>query len=86
MTVDILCRQCFAFAFVVGDDEFDGVEDSADTRSCLMGFYLGIGGVLTFKNCRLADTLTELNQSQITNHKFEIINRLLLETDAPYMR
>lgn len=58
-----------------------------------MGFYLGIGGVLTFKNSKLADTLTELNQSEIINHKFEtivpqgkeIINRLLLETDAPYM-
>ena len=50
-----------------------------------MGFYLGIGGVLTFKNSKLADTITELNQSEIINHKFEIINRLLLETDAPYM-
>ena len=43
-----------------------------------MGFYLGIGGVLTFKNSKLSETLKELNQSSITN-------RLLLETDAPYM-
>ena len=43
-----------------------------------MGFYLGIGGVLTFKNSKLSETLRELNQS-------EILNRLLLETDAPYM-
>lgn len=43
-----------------------------------MGFYLGIGGVLTFKNSKLSETLKELNQS-------EILNRLLLETDAPYM-
>ena len=50
-----------------------------------MGFYLGIGGVLTFKNSKLADTLTELNQSPMTNHQSPIINRLLLETDAPYM-
>ena len=50
-----------------------------------MGFYLGIGGVLTFKNSKLGDTLSELNKNQILNHKFEIINRLLLETDAPYM-
>ena len=63
---------------------FNGSAETA-RRILDMGFYLGIGGVLTFKNCRLADTLTELNQSQITNHKFEIINRLLLETDAPYM-
>lgn len=47
-----------------------------------MGFYLGIGGVLTFKNCKLADTLKELT---ITNHQSSITNRLLLETDAPYM-
>ena len=50
-----------------------------------MGFYLGIGGVLTFKNSKLGDTLAELNKSKIINHKSEIINRLLLETDAPYM-
>ena len=50
-----------------------------------MGFYLGIGGVLTFKNSKLGDTLTELNQSSIINHQSSIINRLLLETDAPYM-
>jgi len=47
-----------------------------------MGFYLGIGGVLTFKNCKLAEVLEQL---QITNHKFPIIHRLVLETDAPYM-
>ena len=50
-----------------------------------MGFYLGIGGVLTFKNSKLGETLVELNKSQITNHQSPIINRLLLETDAPYM-
>ena len=48
-----------------------------------MGFYLGIGGVLTFKNCKLADMLAEL--SKIDNRKSEITNHLLLETDAPYM-
>ena len=50
-----------------------------------MGFYLGIGGVLTFKNSKLSETLKELNQSSITNHQLPITNRLLLETDAPYM-
>lgn len=39
-----------------------------------MGYCLGIGGVLTFKNCRLADTLAHLP-----------VQRLVLETDAPYM-
>ena len=50
-----------------------------------MGFYLGIGGVLTFKNSKLSETLRELNQSEIKNQQSEILNRLLLETDAPYM-
>lgn len=39
-----------------------------------MGYYLGIGGVLTFKNCKLAEHLSVAP-----------LNRLLLETDAPYM-
>lgn len=39
-----------------------------------MGYYLGIGGVLTFKNCKLADTLESVP-----------LERLVLETDAPYM-
>lgn len=45
-----------------------------------MGFYLGIGGVITFKNCKLADTLADL-------HSFtpSLLHSLLLETDAPYM-
>lgn len=47
-----------------------------------MGFYLGIGGVLTFKNSKLGETLREIS---ITNHQLPITNRLLLETDAPYM-
>lgn len=39
-----------------------------------MGMYLGIGGVLTFKNCHLADTLAHVP-----------LDRLLLETDGPYL-
>ena len=39
-----------------------------------MGYYLGIGGVLTFKNCKLADHLVGIP-----------LERLVLETDAPYM-
>lgn len=39
-----------------------------------MGLYLGIGGVLTFKNCKLKDILP-----------FIPTERLVLETDAPYM-
>ena len=39
-----------------------------------MGFYLGIGGVLTFKNCKLAEHLVGIP-----------LERLVLETDAPYL-
>ena len=60
---------------------FNGSKETAQ-QILDMGFYLGIGGVLTFKNCKLADTLREL---QITNHQSPITNRLVLETDAPYM-
>ena len=39
-----------------------------------MGMYLGIGGVLTFKNSKLADNLVNVPPE-----------RLLLETDGPYL-
>ena len=39
-----------------------------------MGYYLGIGGVLTFKNCKLAEHLVGIP-----------LEHLVLETDAPYM-
>lgn len=45
-----------------------------------MGFYFGIGGVLTFKNCKLSEALAG-------NERFERIplERLVLETDGPYL-
>ena len=56
---------------------FNGSRETA--RQILeTGFFLGIGGVLTFKNCKLADTLAELDRDLL-------FHRLLLETDAPYM-
>ena len=39
-----------------------------------MGLYLGIGGIITFKNCKLREHLNSIP-----------LERLLLETDAPYM-
>ena len=39
---------------------FNGSRETAQ-QILDMGFYLGIGGVLTFKNCKLADTLAQLN-------------------------
>lgn len=47
-----------------------------------MGFYLGIGGVLTFKNCKLGETLEQLST---INNQLSIKDRLVLETDGPYM-
>ena len=39
-----------------------------------MGFKIGIGGVLTFKNSKLFEVLDKLNTSDI-----------VIETDSPYM-
>ncbi len=44
-------------------------------RACIdMGFYLGIGGVLTYKNAGLANIVREIP-----------LEHLVLETDAPYL-
>lgn len=45
-----------------------------------MGWYLGIGGVITFKNCKLAETLVPADGRPPIP-----LDRLVLETDAPYM-
>jgi TatD DNase family protein len=39
-----------------------------------LGFYLGIGGVLTYKNSGLADAIADIP-----------LDRIVLETDAPYL-
>lgn len=39
-----------------------------------LGYKLGIGGVVTFKNCNLKDVLVNID-----------INNILLETDSPYL-
>jgi len=39
-----------------------------------LGFYLGIGGVLTYKNSGLAETLKNVS-----------LDSMVLETDAPYL-
>ena len=43
-------------------------------RAVEMGFHLGIGGVVTFKNATLADVVSAIS-----------LEHLLLETDAPYL-
>ena len=52
---------------------FTGSKETAQ-QIIQMGFYLGIGGVITFKNCKLSDNLVDVP-----------LDRILLETDAPYM-
>lgn len=58
---------------------FNGSRETAQ-QVLDLGFYLGIGGVITFKNCKLADTLAG-------DGRFERVplERLVLETDGPYL-
>ena len=63
---------------------FSGSKETAE-QILNLGFYLGIGGVLTFKNSKLPETLKDLDQSSTVRGKWAIIDRLVLETDAPYM-
>ena len=52
---------------------FTGSMQQAD-KGIKLGFYLGIGGVVTFKNSGLDKVLTEIPEANI-----------ILETDAPYL-
>ena len=52
---------------------FSGNKDNAKMYSDL-GFYFGIGGVLTFENSNLKETVKDIP-----------IDRILLETDSPYL-
>lgn len=52
---------------------FSGNQQEAE-KIVSMGMYLGIGGVVTFKNTNLRDTLKEIP-----------LDRILIETDAPYL-
>lgn len=63
---------------------FSGSKETAQLILNL-GFHLGIGGVLTFKNSKLADTLAELAEMRSSSNLSPLTSHLLLETDAPYM-
>ena len=52
---------------------FTGTEEEAKVYLDL-GFHLGLGGVTTYKNCSVKDYLPNLP-----------LNRIVLETDAPYL-
>lgn len=53
---------------------FGGSRETAERMLRHEGFVLGIGGVVTFKNSRLADTLKSVP-----------LDRIVLETDSPYL-
>ncbi len=53
---------------------FTGSIKDAERALAYDGFYLGIGGVATFKNSGLGDVLGQIG-----------LSRLVLETDAPYL-
>lgn len=53
---------------------FTGSKEDANRIIELENFYLGIGGVLTFKNAGLDKTIEQLN-----------LEHLILETDSPYL-
>lgn len=52
---------------------FGGTEEDAK-KIIAMGFYLGIGGIVTYKNSGLANVIKKIG-----------IHKIVLETDAPYL-
>ncbi len=82
--VSIHVRDSFQEVLKVLEEEFDpklrgvlhcftgGVEEGK--RAIDLGFHLGLGGVLTFKNSNLREVVKELP-----------LEKLVLETDSPYL-
>jgi TatD DNase family protein len=78
------CRDSFQDTYEIvkemNDESLKGVfhcfsGDAKDAQKVIdLGFYLGIGGVVTFKNGGLAEHIPEID-----------VNRMVLETDAPYL-
>ena len=84
LPIVIHCREAFDEIFEVLDrvkDEklrgifhcFTGDLQQAN-HAIELGFYLGIGGVVTYKNSGLAQVLSDVN-----------LTRIVLETDSPYL-
>ncbi len=53
---------------------FGGTIDDVQRIRSVGDYYFGINGIVTFKNCKVRDVLPEIG-----------LDRLLLETDAPYL-
>ena len=69
-TIDILSK----YPNVIGDIHcFSGSLETAQIY-LKMGYYIGVGGVVTFKNANIKDVIKEIP-----------LDRLLLETDSPFL-
>ena len=52
-----------------------GIKSTASAKQYLdLGYYLGIGGVITFKNSKLKDVIKEIG-----------LDKVVFETDSPYL-
>ncbi|MFD0939290.1 TatD family hydrolase [Pedobacter boryungensis] len=84
LPIVIHCREAFDEVFEVleelNDDKLRGIfhcftgDLGQARRAIALGFYLGIGGVITYKKAGLDLTLAEIS-----------INDIVLETDSPYL-
>lgn len=85
LPIIIHARESYSELFDVFDEEnddsltgvfhcFTGDQDQAKKIIDYGGFKLGLGGVLTFKNSGLAETIKDID-----------IEHLVLETDSPYL-
>jgi TatD DNase family protein len=82
--IDIHCRKAYADLIkVLRKKEFKDLRgivhcfsgDAAEAKHCVdNGFYLGIGGVITYKNSNLFDAIKDIS-----------LDYIVLETDAPYL-
>lgn len=84
LPLSIHCRNAFSFMARLLEKHqdgglkgvmhcFTGTEEEAKVYLDL-GFHLGLGGVTTYKNCAVKDFLTRIP-----------LDRIVLETDAPYL-
>lgn len=84
LPVSLHTREAFDLMFKVLEQEqdgslkgvfhcFNGTKEQADIAMSL-GFHLGLGGVITYKNCDVKSFLNEIP-----------LNKILLETDDPYL-
>ena len=84
LPVSLHTREAFDLMFKVLEQEqdgslrgvfhcFNGTKEQADIAMSL-GFHLGLGGVITYKNCDVKSFLNEIP-----------LEKILLETDDPYL-